>query len=152
MTRTDIHEIAALTDAARQADAARLRDIRAEEDQLRQALARLDAAGESSMALSAPQWHGLRAIGADLLWQRWADRTRRDLQQTLAHVLARKEIALAALRLTHGRSQAAAQLVSDDRAAQSGRRDRQRAVEWERLVLLNAADPAAVRYPDGRYR
>ncbi len=151
MTGPALPQLADLLEAAQRADAARLRDIRAQEDDLRMAIARLEARVSGHAVLPAVQWQGFHATGADMLWQRWAERTRRDLQMRLARVLAQKETAIAALRRSHGRSEAAARLVADHAEARRQARARQRALEEDGLVRLKAAERDCVTNPAGRY-
>ena len=49
---------------------------------------------------------GLRAIGADILWQGWTEKARRELNTELAQVMARKIPAMNEVRKQFGRHQA----------------------------------------------
>lgn len=106
----------------------RIADMVAEERALRAALARLDGQAESARGALARD-RTMRAIGADLRWQGWEDRTRRTLNTELARVLARKETVLDAVRLAHGRHQAIVSLRDTAALAHRGPIDKRRAAE-----------------------
>jgi hypothetical protein len=55
-----------------------------------------------------------KAIGADVLWQAWVGRKKRELNMQLAHVLAVKERHIAQVRSAYGKV-----LVTDDLHAQA---------------------------------
>ncbi|MCD1625037.1 hypothetical protein K7H22_03400 [Seohaeicola saemankumensis] len=77
-----------------------------EEATLRHALVRLGNADFANTSCKT-EHHGMRAVGADLLWQAWLTRHKIEMNTRLANVLARKEISSTALRKAFGRSQAA---------------------------------------------
>jgi hypothetical protein len=77
-----------------------------EEARLRQDLARLNNAGAEGMS-DLSQHDGMRAIGADLLWQAWLIRQKIEVNTRLADVLVKKEMAAADLRTAFGKSQVA---------------------------------------------
>lgn len=94
-----------------------------EENRLRRALARLDAqeaAARQSLAQAGP----IHLVGADLLWQGWLARNRRDLGTELARVLARKSVLLDRVRRAFGQREAIRQLERE--AARRARADRWR--------------------------
>lgn len=98
--------------------------ILAQEAALRRDLARLDQQADSARA-ELPTDAAMQATGAGILWRGWVDRTRRDLNTDLARVLARKHVALDAVRLAHGREQALRNLFDADvatRRAKAARR------------------------------
>lgn len=125
MKHGDCAAICELTDALYQRELAQLRELLDQETRLRAALAQLAekarAAGDQPEAALA----GLREIGGDMVWQAWLARQRTALQSELARLLARKERALPALRLAHGKQQAAIALQRDAQA-QAFRQTRQR--------------------------
>ena len=94
--------------------------IAREESRLRQDLARLDAL-DASDAPEADRGHGMRAVGADILWQGWLARTRTRINMELARVLARKAHEQARLRKAFGRVDALRQLIG----AENGRQRKQ---------------------------
>lgn len=72
----------------------------AQENGLRASLRQLDDQMlESRNNLDAPQ----RAIGADVLWQAWIGRKKRELNMQLAQVLAVKERHIAQVRAAYGK-------------------------------------------------
>lgn len=72
----------------------------AEEAKLRAKLAKLAEQERSSDASSEQH---IKAIGADVVWKAWLERTRTSLNMELAHVLAQKESLLAAVRKEYGK-------------------------------------------------
>ena len=125
MKRGDRGGLCELTDALYQRELATLREILDQETRLRAALAQLAeqarAAGDQPEAALA----GLREIGGDIVWQSWLARQRTALQSELARILARKERALPAIRLAHGKQQAAIAMQRDAQA-RSHRQNAQR--------------------------
>ena len=71
----------------------------------------------AARALPGDQLVAPRAIGADLLWQGWTQRKRRELNIELARVLVRKAEKMDALRRSFGRAEATRQLVREDETA-----------------------------------
>lgn len=71
-----------------------------QENRLRQALRQLDIhMAESRSSEDTPQ----KAIGADVLWQSWIGRKKRELNMQLAQVLAVKERHVAQVRKAYGK-------------------------------------------------
>ncbi|SEL26889.1 hypothetical protein SAMN05421666_3301 [Roseovarius nanhaiticus] len=139
---TDRVQLSQAMEAAYQAAQAAMQDIRAEETALRQSLAELDAQRMASRALPLEQWAAPRAIGADLLWQGWTQRTRQELNVKLAQVLVRKAEKLAALRHAFGRAEAVRRIIEDERKA---RRKAAQGRDLERdqyLALMNGPTSA----------
>ena len=57
----------------------------------------------------------MRALGADLLWQGWHSRTRRQLNIELAQVTARKLMAMDKVRKAFGRKHAVQTMADQER-------------------------------------
>lgn len=71
-----------------------------QENRLRQALRQLDIhMAESRSSEDTPQ----KAIGADVLWQSWIGRKKRELNMQLAQVLAVKERHVAQVKKAYGK-------------------------------------------------
>jgi hypothetical protein len=98
-------EIARLMELAFQKKLSSNQKLAQEEATLRQALERLNDAAFAKVSCEA-QHHGMRAVGADLLWQAWLTRQKIEMNTRLANVLAKKEKASTELRIAFGRSQA----------------------------------------------
>ena len=142
---TDLVRLEQAMDAAYRAVQAGLRDILAEEAELRRSLADLDARRAASRALPQDQLAAPRAIGADLLWQGWTQATRQQLNIKLAQVLVRKAEKMEALRHAFGRAEAVGTLLADERTA---RRIAAQGREIERaqaLAQMAGATSAGVR-------
>ena len=125
-------------DALYQARLARLRTVLAEEGRLRRELADLDGHRLRNAALPAPDMAGLRAVGAEVLWQGWVGRMRADLNARLARVLAQKEAQMDALREAFGRAEAARGLLEDARVAARKQAATRAARQVENLVQMRA--------------
>jgi len=74
--------------------------LMAQENKLRASLRKLDAhLAESRSSTDAPQ----KAIGADVIWQTWVGRKKREINIQLAQVLAVKERHIAQVRQAYGK-------------------------------------------------
>lgn len=138
MTSEGLGRVAVATRAVYLRETARIRDILADETALRGRLARLDAAViRSRQDLSVDTT--MRCLGADILWQGWEARTRRQLNIELAQVRARKLAALDQVRRAFGRQQAVQAMLDAQTAQRKASLARLRETR-----LLNPARP----YPD----
>lgn len=113
----DLDQLAGATDALYQAERAKLQDIARQEAELRRALFDLDAKRHAAWTMPADQLAAPRAIGADMLWQGWTQRTRQELNVKLAQVLVRKADRMAALARAFGRAEVARTLLADAKTA-----------------------------------
>ncbi len=113
----DLKQLKQATEAAYQVEQAKLRDVLRKEADLRQALADLDEKRRASRSLPADQLAAPRAIGADMLWQGWTQRTRQDLNVQLAQVLVAKAEKMAALTQAFGRSEVVSALQAQQKTA-----------------------------------
>ncbi|HEY9038370.1 MAG TPA: hypothetical protein VIN05_05460 [Roseovarius sp.] len=134
----DLQQLKQVTEAAYQAEQSKLRDILRQEATLRQALADLDEKRRVARTLPSDQLAAPRAIGADMLWQGWTQRTRQDLNVQLAQVLVAKAEKMAGLTRAFGRAEVVAGLLAEQKTAR--RKDAlgrdQRAIED--LALLRS--------------
>lgn len=115
---SDLQKLKQITQAAYQVEQAKLRNILQQEAKLRQDLADLDLQRRAASGLSADQLAAPRAIGADLLWQGWTQRTRQELNVQLARVLVIKAEKTAALTQAFGRAEVVETLLKDQKTAQ----------------------------------
>ncbi len=114
---SDLDRLKQATDAVYQAEQAKMRDILRQEADLRRALGDLDEKRHAARALPADQLAAPRAIGADMLWQSWIQRTRQNLNVKLAQVLVKKAERQAALTRAFGRTEVVANLLMQEKAA-----------------------------------
>lgn len=136
---SDLEQMAQITQALYRAEQAKLQGLTAREAQLRRALADLDADRRTAAQLPDDQLLGVRAIGADLAWQRWVQKSRAALNMELARVLVKKAERMGALRHAFGRSQAVAQLDRDAKTAlRKSAQDREAQDIQALMVLTNA--------------
>lgn len=121
-----------------------LAEIQAEEARLRRQIGTLQQHRRNSHEAD-PELMPMRAIGADILWQGWIDRTQADLNIDLARVLARKAPILQRARKNIGRRETVSELKDHMQRAD------QRAEEKARLdttLQIAAVQAALARTPD----
>lgn len=83
----------------------------AEENTLRRELSRLDTI-EKSARSEAHHDLGMRAIGADIIWQSWVGRTKTQLNMALSRILAKKQPYLAVVKRAYGKVLIVGELLS----------------------------------------
>ena len=109
-------QMAEVTEAVYINEFQKIQVILAREASLRRSLAQLrnqrNAAGSEQM----------RAIGADLSWQTWVERSVQQLNMELAQVMARKLESLDRVRKAFGRNEAVRQLAQKSAVDQKKRR------------------------------
>ncbi len=115
MRQDKIDQMAAVTEALYLKEFRCIGSILSDEAELRGKLTRLDAQVAMNRKVSV-DLHAMRVLGADLLWQGWTTRTRRQLNIELAQVLARKSAVMERVRLAFGRQQAVKFLQGVERA------------------------------------
>ncbi|SLN63724.1 hypothetical protein TRL7639_03595 [Falsiruegeria litorea R37] len=102
-----------------------IKEILAQEAEIRAQLARLDA--QVAQAAARPQQtHSVRMVGADILWRGWESKTRRQIHTQLAQVQARKLGAMEQLRRAFGRKDAMEKLQKMEQANLIRRRQTRR--------------------------
>ncbi len=136
MKDDDLDALAELTGALYQAEAARMRQLFADERRLREGLARLEAQYAANRTLPEPQLNGLRQIGGDMIWQGWVSRKKAELQSELARVLGYKGQTIARLRRAHGKSHAVERVMAAERAQRIASNRAQDAETRAQLGLL----------------
>lgn len=99
-TLADLEMMQALVDAKYLQQKESFALLMAQESRLRNALHQLDIhMSESRCNSDAPQ----KAIGADVIWQAWIGRKKRELNMQLAQVLAIKERHISQVRKAYGK-------------------------------------------------
>lgn len=106
--------------------------ILAQESELRGKLIRLEEQIANNRDASDNS-HMMHAVGAQLLWQGWTTRTRRQLNGELAQVMAKKLVALDRVRIAFGRQRAVEMMHSAERAEMRKRRARQQEINFVAL-------------------
>jgi hypothetical protein len=91
----------------------------AEENRLRDELARLDRFMAETRRMPRDESE-MRAIGADLVWQSWLGRSKAQLNTKLAQVLAIKEQHLKQVRVAYGKLLVVQELI--DKGTSDGRK------------------------------
>lgn len=114
-----------VTDALYLREHEAIKEILAQEAEIRGQIARLDA--QVAQAAATPQQtHSVRMVGADILWRGWESKTRRQLHTQLAQVQARKLGAMDRLRQAFGRKDAMEKLQKLERAKRLQQRQTRR--------------------------
>ncbi len=135
---SDLQKLRQITHAAYQVEQGKLRDVLQQEASLREALTVLDGKRRAAQRLSSDQLAAPRAIGADLLWQGWTQRTRQDLNIQLARVLVVKAEKTAALTRAFGRAEVVKTLLNEQKTAQRrGALDRLQSAADDLALLRN---------------
>lgn len=96
----------------------RIRAVLEEEARIAAQIARLDDQVVRTRAEGSGD-HGYRSVGADILWQNWESRTRRQLNSDLARARAKRLSMMDDLKRAFGRKQAIAQIAQDDKTARA---------------------------------
>ncbi len=109
-----LDQMVAVTEAQYLQEHAKVKPILDREAALRGQLSKLDAQILETRA-QADGDHSMRALGADLLWQGWHARTKRELNMQLAQVIAQKLSAMDKLREAFGRKHAVETMAADER-------------------------------------
>ncbi|MCF6233694.1 MAG: hypothetical protein L3J36_11470 [Rhodobacteraceae bacterium] len=99
--------------------------ILAEESNLRGKLTQLDAQVADNLELG-DNAHSLNVVGAQLLWQGWTSRTRRQLNGDLAQVMAKKLVAMDKVRIAFGRQRAVEMMMTTEQRTLKQRQAKQR--------------------------
>lgn len=99
--------------------------ILAEESELRGKLNQLDAQVADNLDVG-DNAHSLNVVGAQLLWQGWTSRTRRQLNSDLAQVMAKKLVVMNRVRIAFGRQRAVELMMLTEQRARKHRRAKQR--------------------------
>ena len=117
MKQKMLDQMAAVTEAQCLREHAKIKPILDEEAALRGKMTRLDAQMKDTRQ-QGEQDHAMRALGADLLWQGWHSRTRRQLNIELAQITARKLMAMDQVRKAFGRKHAVQTMAEQERKRQ----------------------------------
>lgn len=99
--------------------------ILAAESELRGKLRQLDAQIVENLDVGCNA-HSMNVVGAQLLWQGWTSRTRRQLNGDLAQVMAKKLIAMDRVRTAFGRQRAVEMMIDSERQTLAVKRAKQR--------------------------
>ncbi|MFW8633961.1 hypothetical protein [Cribrihabitans pelagius] len=115
MKQKMLDQMAAVTAAQYLQEHARVKPVLAQEAKLRGQVAKLSAQVQQARTqLDAD--HAMKALGADLLWEGWHTRTRRQLNVELAQATAQKLRVMDKLRRSFGRKHAVETMAKAERA------------------------------------
>ncbi|MDE4172947.1 hypothetical protein PXK01_02215 [Phaeobacter sp. PT47_59] len=114
MKQKMLDQMAAVTAAQYLREHARIKPVLDEEARLRGQLNKLKAQVQETRA-QAEDSHAMKALGADLLWEGWHTRTRRQLNTELAQATAKKLVAMDKLRKSFGRKTAIQDMAKAER-------------------------------------
>ncbi|MGR3621163.1 hypothetical protein [Pseudophaeobacter sp.] len=127
-----LKQMSAVTEAQYLKEHAKIKPILDHEARLRGQLSKL----EDQVKSARQDIDGdvpMKALGADLIWQGWHTKTRRNLNMQLAQVTARKLMAMDRLRKTFGRKTAVEEMEKAE--AQRLKQARAKALEQQLLQL-----------------
>lgn len=129
----DFKQLAELENLRSLASQKEFAKLQAKEAELRQ---QLTALHEYRTELHAPDpgLRPMRAIGADILWNKWLDQTQASLNMSLARVLAQKEGLLRKVRRDVGRAETVRSLQAQD---EKGQQQEAKKKKLERLMALS---------------
>ncbi|MEW2911946.1 hypothetical protein [Leisingera sp. JC11] len=114
MKQKMLDQMAAVTAAQYMQEHAKVQPALAREAELRGQLARLNEQVQATRE-QANGDHAMKALGADLLWQGWHTRTRRQLNMDLAKATAQKLRMMDQLRKAFGRKHAVETMAAAER-------------------------------------
>lgn len=114
MKQKMLDQMAAVTAAQYMQEHAKIQPALAREAELRGQLAKLNTQVQAARQ-QADCDHAMKALGADLLWQGWHTRTRRQLNMELAQATAQKLRMMDQLRKAFGRKQAVETMAAAER-------------------------------------
>ncbi len=122
----DLEQLLDLAELSYQAELQKMKAVMARENALRAQLTQVDDRERAAREqLAQPQI--MQQIGADLRWQAWCMRKRRELNMDLAQVMAQKLPLQEALRRSFGRKTALADLVAQEKAKRKQTTERRQA-------------------------
>lgn len=119
-------DLCRVTDAAYQAELARMRQLTRDEQSLRATLADLDRQLAESLNPARQTDSDWRAIGADQAWRQWLSRRKAEANMQLARILSRKADAARRLKVSFARKQVSEEIL--DLQIEQARLDRQRQI------------------------
>lgn len=108
-----LKQMAAVTEAQYLREHARIKPVLDHEARLRGQIQKLSDQVQQSRAETDDDLR-MRALGADLLWEGWHQRTRKQLNMELAQVTAKKLMAMDRLRRTFGRKTAVSDMAKTE--------------------------------------
>lgn len=142
MTQKTLNDLKDLTDIVYRGEQASLKKIITQEQELRAEIAKLEERHNAVIRTHGLDVSGTRSYGGDVLWQGWVERSRSDLQIRLAQVMARKSDFIRRLSLAHGRKEAAARLVDENRSKRAFEHAKKRIdADAALCVLVASEDP-----------
>lgn len=107
-----LEQMKSVTEAQYLREHARIKPVLDAEAAVRGKLAQLDLQIKDARELSSNDLT-MKTLGADLLWQAWHSRTRRQLNIELAQATAKKLMAMDRLRKSFGKKQAVETMAAD---------------------------------------
>ncbi|NSY38761.1 hypothetical protein [Leisingera sp. ANG59] len=117
MKQKMLDQMAAITAAQYMQEHAKVQPVLAREAELRGQMAKLNEQVQAAREQASSD-HAMKALGADLLWEGWHSRTRRQLNMDLAKATAQKLRMMDQLRTTFGRKHAVETMAATERKRQ----------------------------------
>lgn len=131
----DLEQLKVLATLKYQHSQKALSDILKRENELRAELQRMRVLVQKTQAQD-PEDAQLRSIGGDIIWLKWIGKVQRELNISLAGILAQKEALMGRHRLETGRK-----IVAEDLAEQEQvtRRNKRLKAKLESAISINLA-------------
>ncbi|MDC0660139.1 hypothetical protein N6L27_19225 [Leisingera sp. SS27] len=117
MKQKMLDQMAAVTAAQYMQEHAKVQPALAREAELRGQLAKLNEQVQAAREQASSD-HAMKALGADLMWEGWHSRTRRQLNMDLAKATAQKLRMMDQLRTAFGRKHAVETMAATERKRQ----------------------------------
>ncbi|OBY25854.1 hypothetical protein [Leisingera sp. JC1] len=117
MKQKMLDQMAAVTAAQYMQEHAKVQPVLAREAELRGQMAKLNEQVQAAREQASSD-HAMKALGADLLWEGWHSRTRRQLNMDLAKATAQKLRMMDQLRTAFGRKHAVETMAATERKRQ----------------------------------
>ena len=136
-----LNDLVTLTDAVFQAEMQKMSIVNAQEAEIRKKLSELDDHRQKNQSLPGSEFHGIREIGADVLWNAWVSRTRQELMLQLAQILAQKARMRSKLQTAFGKKEASSELLGQASHEQEAKTRCDWLNETENLQIVKAHTP-----------
>lgn len=127
MSQQKFEQMGKAADAVFMAEQGKIQSLLQEEARIRADLAKLQTQAEEARNRLIGDMP-MQSVGADMVWQGWLARSRKQLNLELAGVLARKASAMDKVRIAFGR-RTAIQTLSENAREERGKARRERQLE-----------------------
>ena len=124
-----------LTEAKYHRDKFSIIPILKQEDKLRSELAKLEEHSRAARRLDYASESGIHALGADILWLQWLEKSKKNLNLELAKTLLQKEKLLSKVRKSFGEHQVTQTKSKQNKSAQA---KKNQSDKLEKIISLSS--------------